>query len=334
MNDFDSENYNQDNSSMWVNPILQTKRGKIISIIGFLPMVFGLPIVLKKFRWDDFDFIEKFLILFEILVLVFSICYVICIRIKNKMKIKSLEKRSFKKIDFSYYRDILDEMSVGSLSYCYNEKINYKDIIVSLLLVLEKNRYIKFDMLGKRIVFLTDNTSNFNEHEKYFYSLIYKKDFITFKEIKNIITDDMFKGNFINLIKKDVKKSNYFTTKNFSKNVLSYLLFVNAIIMFAYIVITDLKNPIIFMVYFLGLLILFGLAYIEQKNVYIKTKRGMDIYGKLQGLKSYITDFSMLNERSVKELILWDYYMIYAIIFDLKGKLNDEVKEFYNMISI
>ena len=54
---------------------------------------------------------------------------------------------------------------------------------------------------------------------------------------------------------------------------------------------------------------------------------------KLNGLKNFLTEFSVINERQIEEITMWDYYVIYAIIFDLKGKLDREVKALYNIFT-
>lgn len=57
-------------------------------------------------------------------------------------------------------------MSVGVLSYCYNEKVNYDDIIVPLLLVLEKDNYIKVDTIDKKIISLKNYFGNYDKLKK------------------------------------------------------------------------------------------------------------------------------------------------------------------------
>ena len=63
----------------------------------------------------------------------------------------------------------------------------------------------------------------------------------------------------------------------------------------------------------------------------IKLPLGKLLSDKLNGLKKFITEFSVINERQIEKITIWDYYMIYAIVFDLKGKLDREVKTLYNI---
>lgn len=67
-------------------------------------------------------------------------------------------------------------------------------------------------------------------------------------------------------------------------------------------------------------------------NMFIRTQKGVEIQNKLAGLKNYIKDYSDLENRNIDEVILWEEYLIYAIIFNLKGKLDKDATELYNKL--
>lgn len=64
-------------------------------------------------------------------------------------------------------------------------------------------------------------------------------------------------------------------------------------------------------------------------NPIIRTKEGIEITAKLKGLKRYIEDFSNIQNESIEKIELFDEYVIYAIICNLPGKLNNEVRKLY-----
>ena len=78
---------------------------------------------------------------------------------------------------------------------------------------------------------------------------------------------------------------------------------------------------------------MFLLCYIANKKIYIKTKQGKLLSDKLNGLKKFLIEYSIINERQIEEISVWDYYIIYAIIFDLKGNLDRDVDLLYNILS-
>ena len=59
----------------------------------------------------------------------------------------------------------------------------------------------------------------------------------------------------------------------------------------------------------------------SKKNSYIRTTKGEAINEKLEGLKNYLKDFSLINEKSEKSLILWEDYLIYSVIFNQNTKV-------------
>ncbi len=62
---------------------------------------------------------------------------------------------------------------------------------------------------------------------------------------------------------------------------------------------------------------------------YIRTKKGKEINKYLEGLKNYLKDFGNFEEKSHQELILWEDYLIYSVIFNLNTKIIKEYEQFF-----
>lgn len=45
-----------------------------------------------------------------------------------------------------------------------------------------------------------------------------------------------------------------------------------------------------------------------------KTEKGKEIYLKLKEIKNYLKDFGNFDDKSLKEISLWDEYILYALI--------------------
>lgn len=58
---------------------------------------------------------------------------------------------------------------------------------------------------------------------------------------------------------------------------------------------------------------------------YRRTLKGKELLNKAYGLRNFLKDFSLIKNRKEKELILWEYYLIYASILGVNVKINDEV---------
>lgn len=67
------------------------------------------------------------------------------------------------------------------------------------------------------------------------------------------------------------------------------------------------------------------------------TAKGLQAENELKGFKRHLTDFSLMNERDEKELIIWEKILIYATIFGISKKVLKHLKkinpEIYNEIN-
>lgn len=62
-----------------------------------------------------------------------------------------------------------------------------------------------------------------------------------------------------------------------------------------------------------------------------RTSKGRELNLKLEGLKEYLKDYSLLDEREVKEIELWEDYLIYSVMF---GQNKNIVEEFDKYMDI
>ena len=59
------------------------------------------------------------------------------------------------------------------------------------------------------------------------------------------------------------------------------------------------------------------------------TQEGLDAKTQWKGLKKYMEEFSLLKEREVPELALWEQFMVYATSFGIAKKVMKQLKEVY-----
>lgn len=63
------------------------------------------------------------------------------------------------------------------------------------------------------------------------------------------------------------------------------------------------------------------------------TQKGIDEKENWTGLKNYMNDFSLLKEKEVPELALWEKYLVYATAFGIADKVLQQLKVIYPQIS-
>ncbi len=69
------------------------------------------------------------------------------------------------------------------------------------------------------------------------------------------------------------------------------------------------------------------LKYMKKLNAY--TQKGIDEKEMWKGLKKYMEDFSMLKEREIPEIAIWEHFLVYATAFGIADKVIKQLKIVY-----
>lgn len=178
----------------------------------------------------------------------------------------------------------------------------------------------KIEIVNKNIIVIDD--TNLRKSEKF---IIESYKFIGTKDFNKL---------YIESIESSLKEKNLIKTyKFFSKslNIINIIVFFfNLIYWFVYLKYiwsTNASSYIVFcfgMMFITAMLIMFS-VYINDKVVYIKTEDGKEMYMKLNGLKRFIRDFGNFNDKSLREIIIWEDYLLYAIILNESKSLKKEI---------
>lgn len=244
-----------------------------------------------------------------------------------KISRKNFKGEKLEKIDFkndSYYRDIITQYSPGVLSYIDDFTIGEKDIVATIMSLELKNK-IK---IGDEIEVIDATDENLDENEKYILNKITDRNI---KDIdievfeKNVISDCLNDG-----LLEEIKDIEEIVIKRILKCVFIYIwlsmldslpygesipLWLAPVIIFAKFIF-----PIIAIIYIISVRTNIKL------NPYIRNKKSKDINLKLEGLKKYMKDYSLLNQKSGEEINIWEDYLIYSVIFGQNTELVDEIR--------
>lgn len=68
---------------------------------------------------------------------------------------------------------------------------------------------------------------------------------------------------------------------------------------------------------------------IECESVKDLTEEGNRQLDELLGLKRFLLDFSLIQERGVKEAVIWQDYMVYAMMLGIADKVASQIRELY-----
>lgn len=317
----------------------ETKKPKVILLIFLiLILIVDYLIYVKLFNAYDVDIFSLLVILYTIFNCLYVICLILLMplfKIIEKLHIRN-EENKIESLEYNYYREIVDNYSILLLSKCLNMKCDYKDVFVATLLKLELQGKIKID--DNEIIILNEENLYPSEQmlikaiemNKSGYATIYTK-----KMLPELLKDDLYQDNEI---------GNLFAKKDSIFQKISvmplYMFLVNVVLFVVLCILPDfcfIKSNEFAALMVISILMLFmflnlivgEIAVIKFDKVEVLTKEGKNVKNKMIGLRNFINDFSLLNEKQIEEINLWNYYIIYAILFNEKGNLNDDSYLFF-----
>ena len=211
-------------------------------------------------------------------------------------------------------RQIIKNYSIGELGYIYNGRRKTKLLILAELeyLKLKNNIYIDNEKIN-----IINNNDNLRKSEKYVLDN-YK-----------FINDKEFKKRYILCIENSLKEKGDIVPYKIGADKIVFSLFIMVISFFVsfYLILSNFDTINIsyiiieFSLFLLTWLIIGSSMFVFNKEyILVKTHHGKELYMKLNGLKNYIKHFGNFEEKSLKEIALWEEYILYAIILNESNK--------------
>lgn len=311
------------------------KREKIINIIflSYILICFIIKLFSKLDNFTDNLIFNIFIILINLIATIIENFYVIIIYIVIKIMRKKEYKNQLSKIDFKnkgeYYRDILKGYSPFLLSYIDNFIFEEKRDIIATLLNLQLKQVIKIE---NNTIIKLDKDANLEESEQYILNAVSdgKIKLVNTLELERKIEKDACNKGLI-----QIKESSKDIDKKTLKNNCAKLFAISVIIyILLSIIMTSINNEILNTIFvFLAIIfcnpifyiVLYIIKYYSSKPKIRRTTKGEEINIKLEGLKNYIQEYSNLKEKNTDDILLWEEYLIYSVIFNLNDNVINEM---------
>jgi len=251
-----------------------------------------------------------------------------------------------------YFRDIPNENSTpaqaGFLYYFKNLGIenNISKIISATLLDLCMKKCISFEVSSEKkenVTVILNNNNNINlpSDEKIVYDLLQKvpstntqnEDICSFtmKDFKKYC--ERHSSEFLSVCNKittEVKNIEQLAG-NYDKNLIAnYSNWTGKGILFIFFAVFGF---IPFFTCIIPSVILAYYAFHIASRFNTLTQKGVDEKECWNGLKNYMEDFSLLKEKEVPDLVLWEKYLVYATAFGIADKVIKQLKVVYPQIT-
>lgn len=270
--------------------------------------------------------------------------------IRNGIKCAKTPRKQTPIID--YFRDIPDEnSSAGDAAFLYYNKNgnfskNLSKVLSATMLQLALKKYIAFseDKTRKKPevrINILDYSDKINQmpplkkDEQIVYNLLIKVADSTKEDTRTFTVKEMEKyakknsKTFINAISKIEKevKNEQAKLGNYDKKIEDELNkqtnYMTLYMIFGIIGLSFLTIPAILL--FVNI-IPHALMY---NKINTLTDKGIEEAAKWKGLKRYMEDFSLLNEKEVPDLALWEKYLVFATAFGIADKVIKQLKVKY-----
>ena len=267
---------------------------------------------------------------------------------------RNLKKKfASKEFDFKYYRDIPDEMNTTPARAAFMYYFRYGNSTMSsylpavfsaTVLDLSLKGIVSFEPIDKKDFYIIINQTvqiDLSEDERIILDLLIKASNGTYKVSSSELKKYSKKHyesvyNKLKVIPKKAEKYHQgalkFDTENeklfkkwSNKATIYYTIFV---LMFFLAFIT---GPLI--VAFIPLLLCGIICTSNSHKIPVLRDKGLEEVAQWKGLKRYMEDFSLLKEKEVPDLVLWEKYLVYATAFGISDKVMEQLKVVYKELS-
>ena len=289
-------------------------------------------------------------------VMIVVIAFMVLKLIKyTKILIKT--PKSKPSIELDFYRDIPDETaSPAEAAFLYyfkknNMNVHISKVLSAIILNLGLKKYISFSIDDSKRkeqikinVLETDETNNREElkqdektilrilqdtakkygnpfimkdlekyAKKHCESFLTKIESLQSKTKKELEKQEMYDSKIIKESSKWIAKSVPFAILGFVVSVCGLL--------------SNYKIPMILAgVVAISTISVMMMCGFLKNRTRVLTQKGIDEAEKWKGLKKFMEDFSLIDEREVPELVLWEKYLVYATAFGVADKVIKQLK--------
>ncbi len=262
----------------------------------------------------------------------------IFLSIRKKYRKYRISSDTFKAKN-EYYRDLLKGYTPLELSYIDNYQIDDYALMATVL-NMENKKILKFHE-GK--FFVNRDIKDLTNIEKKIICGIGEEGKDCIEASKLAIYSDI-----INSCKeKDLIELGKISKKKFFIDLIVSIIIYGIVLYFFTKYETTLSyvpqdNGIISIIYPIAYVIIYLIIYfyptyfvikyiilfiITTREHYKKTALGNEINGNLEGLKNFIRDFSVMDEREKKEVVMWDEYLVYSVMFGDNKNIIEEYQK-------
>jgi len=293
---------------------------------------------------------EKYRKIADVVITLFCVAFGVFGIFKVKKYVKLIKNTPKLKpyIKLDYYREIPDGdnslPSDATFINSYYMEANIPNMISAMMLDLALKKAISFEINSKnniKVNLLLEDSSILKNEEKILYEYLKKiakeDNFFSMKEMEKYIEKHITSFNKMSdqIIKEtkqtQLEKGNY-NKENEKPREKYIVIFIFSFIFLVFFILGIIVAKVIYTRWYILLiplivmLLFMILSGILMSRYSYLTQKGINEKEQWNGLKKYMQDFSLLNEKEVPDLILWEKYLVYATVFGISEKVLKQLK--------
>lgn len=215
------------------------------------------------------------------------------------------------------------------------------DLITRKYLLMEEEYRIE-DLLDntKNIIIKLNNNENINElkeYEKYliewFINELEKKGEIKTSQLRETLKNDINSGEkfllWQNLVIKEFNKEQFIVDSDYKKDAIagfgySMFAFVGVLIIFP-----NAPFTLPYIIIFIAHLFTIKSSFNNLGRAKKLTDKGEEVTKNWNGFKEYINTYSIINEKHVLHVSLYEKYFVYSVALNIADKVNKDMSKKY-----
>ena len=256
------------------------------------------------------------------------------------------------KVDFEadYYREFIDDYNVEVIDYLFKKNLTPNALSAAIMNLIYRKKVTAEELVDpkakkeskkKDYTFTIVDRENLNESDtklvEFLFDRVGNGTTFTTKELKkyasSLSTGSKFNNSYNNWSKSVIsegKKQNFFKGKGAAYAIAIPLLIISILFQMTGTG-QGVNYPLLFFIGFFGVMLTVMTAKQKAYN-----EKGVLHYKKWTAFKNFLKDFGDFEPKELPEVKLWERYLVYATIFGLAKKLqndmNVKIKEFDDSI--
>lgn len=290
----------------------------------------------------------------EAIAIIVSVILLV-IAYKNYRKLRNMKQKYKPTTELKYYRELPYESStpaealfvksVGNTRFFLNSfSANILDLCLKKYLTLELKEKEKYQGNNIVIINLLDkDISSLKEDQqltiKFLKEIAKDKNSIDTKEISKYVSKhpsilDKYDKKFQENIKLSEEKQENYDDKAYKESQSNIAIGVMCLIfgIFGLIMIASiLQEKALLSACLFGIALISNaiISFVKYAKTNILTQKGIDEKEQWDGLERYMKDFSLLKEKDIPSLAVWEKFLVFATAFGISKKVIDQLKVVY-----